>query len=508
MSAALPASRSSRGCSMPTTTATGWRWPSRRSTGGRPGIPGTRASSHGRVGALEAAHDALTPSPTACIEPAEAALRRRCSAAGPSWPPRARRQGSTRGRAAPVAPGRARGGVARGHRRADARPRRHPLRQHVLGRRRPRLRRLAARRRRLTRLRPGGLGALRRPRGRAAARRARRRCTGPRAASTPRSSRPARRPQRLLRARTRCGRPRPGCRRSDPSRRAQGEVALAWLRRRTGWWRPARRHVSRRISFARMRFGLQIPNFTRRASRRALRRRGGHGDRGGGGRLRLGLGDGPLLPVAADGRARRSRCSTRTRCSARWRRGRRAVRLGTHGDRRHVSQPGASGQDRHDARRHQWRPGDPRASARPGTTSSTKGWASTSRRPASGSTAWRRRCRSAGRCSATRRPASTGATTAPTRRATCRAPLQPGGPPILVGGGGEKRTLQPGGAVRGHGNFFGDVATVAHKVRGAAGALRGGGSRPVRGGGQPAGHAVLTANAQETAATPRTSCAR
>jgi F420-dependent oxidoreductase-like protein len=43
-------------------------------------------------------------------------------------------------------------------------------------------------------------------------------------------------------------------------------------------------------------------------------------------------------------------------------------------------------------------------------------------------------------------------------------PLQPGGPPILVGGGGEKRTLQLVARYADMANFFGDVDTVAHKV--------------------------------------------
>ncbi len=43
-------------------------------------------------------------------------------------------------------------------------------------------------------------------------------------------------------------------------------------------------------------------------------------------------------------------------------------------------------------------------------------------------------------------------------------PTQPGGPPILVGGGGEKRTLQLVARYADMANFFGDVTTVAHKV--------------------------------------------
>ena len=42
--------------------------------------------------------------------------------------------------------------------------------------------------------------------------------------------------------------------------------------------------------------------------------------------------------------------------------------------------------------------------------------------------------------------------------------MQPGGPTILVGGGGEKRTLQLVARYADMTNIFGDAATVAHKV--------------------------------------------
>ena len=113
-----------------------------------------------------------------------------------------------------------------------------------------------------------------------------------------------------------------------------------------------------------------------------------------------------------------------------------------HGDGRHLPQPGASGEDRHHPRRDQLR----------------------ARHPRHRSGLVRRRARRVG----LRLPAGPGAprppgggaadlpcdvhrggaelrraaTTASTRRGTCRRPSQPGGPPILVGGGGEKRTLQ------------------------------------------------------------------
>jgi alkanesulfonate monooxygenase SsuD/methylene tetrahydromethanopterin reductase-like flavin-dependent oxidoreductase (luciferase family) len=43
-------------------------------------------------------------------------------------------------------------------------------------------------------------------------------------------------------------------------------------------------------------------------------------------------------------------------------------------------------------------------------------------------------------------------------------PVQPGGPPILVGGGGEKRTLRLVALYADMCNIFGDAAEIAHKV--------------------------------------------
>src|SRR5580692_2569498 len=44
------------------------------------------------------------------------------------------------------------------------------------------------------------------------------------------------------------------------------------------------------------------------------------------------------------------------------------------------------------------------------------------------------------------------------------SPVQPGGPPILIGGGGEKRTLKLVAQYADMCNLFGDAATIAHKV--------------------------------------------
>jgi F420-dependent oxidoreductase-like protein len=43
-------------------------------------------------------------------------------------------------------------------------------------------------------------------------------------------------------------------------------------------------------------------------------------------------------------------------------------------------------------------------------------------------------------------------------------PVQPGGPPIMIGGGGERRTLKLVAQYGDMCNFFGDPATVRHKV--------------------------------------------
>ena len=68
-------------------------------------------------------------------------------------------------------------------------------------------------------------------------------------------------------------------------------------------------------------------------------------------------------------------------------------------------------------------------------------------------------------------------------------PVQPGGPPILVGGGGEKRTLRLVARYADMCNIFGDAATIAHKVDVLRGHCEAVGRDPARSDGQPAEHA-------------------
>jgi F420-dependent oxidoreductase-like protein len=80
-------------------------------------------------------------------------------------------------------------------------------------------------------------------------------------------------------------------------------------------------------------------------------------------------------------------------------------------------------------------------------------------------------------------------------------PVQPGGPPILIGGGGEKRTLQLVARYADMANFFGDVATVAHKVDVLRDHCKAVGRDPSEVTVSRLATLVLTASAQETADT-------
>ena len=80
------------------------------------------------------------------------------------------------------------------------------------------------------------------------------------------------------------------------------------------------------------------------------------------------------------------------------------------------------------------------ASAPPGTSASTSASACRSRRWRSGSSGSRRRCRSSGRCGATTTGRSRAGTTGWPRRSARRSRCAR--PPIMIGGGGERKTLR------------------------------------------------------------------
>ena len=86
-------------------------------------------------------------------------------------------------------------------------------------------------------------------------------------------------------------------------------------------------------------------------------------------------------------------------------------------------------------------------------------------------------------------------------------PVQPGGPTILVGGGGEKRTLQLVARYADMCNFFGDAATMAHKVDVLRGHCEAVGRDPSEVTVSRLSTLVLTATTRRRR-RPRTSCVR
>lgn len=80
-------------------------------------------------------------------------------------------------------------------------------------------------------------------------------------------------------------------------------------------------------------------------------------------------------------------------------------------------------------------------------------------------------------------------------------PVQPGGPPILVGGGGEKRTLRLVAQYADMCNVFGDAPTIAHKVEVLRAHCKAVGRDPSDITVSRLATLVLTENEQETQAT-------
>ena len=199
-----------------------------------------------------------------------------------------------------------------------------------------------------------------------------------------------------------------------------------------------------------IRLGLQIPNFTYPGVTdedlfEAVATVAVAGEAG---RLRQRVGDGPLLPAADARRAVGLHARVLHAARRAWRRAPARVRLGTlvtgvtyrnpailakqvttldvisRGPRRARDRSGLVRSRARRPRRHL--PGRGRADG-----------------PARGG-----RCRSAGPCSATSVQPSAAGTTRSHEAINQPPPLQPGGPPILIGGQGERRTLEAGGPVR------------------------------------------------------------
>ena len=180
---------------------------------------------------------------------------------------------------------------------------------------------------------------------------------------------------------------------------------------------------------------------SRHAARAALRPHRGAGADGRGGRFQPRHGDGS--PVPDPGRRRGRSADARGLVGAQRTGARDEPRSPGHaGQRRHLSQPGAAGQDGDDAR-HQ-SPAGGRCSGWElrGTSRSTSATATSSRRSRSAWIDSRTRWPSRARCSASRAPLSPAAIRASSDALNYPRPIQPGGPRIMVGGGGEQRTLR------------------------------------------------------------------
>ena len=213
------------------------------------------------------------------------------------------------------------------------------------------------------------------------------------------------------------------------------------------------------------RLGLQIPNFTYPGVPDAglFERVSEIAADGGALRVRLGLGDGPPLPDRRDGAAdeRDARGLHPARCARR-----------AHVERppRHARHAASRTAIRRCSRRSRPRSTSSRrgarssASARPGTSRSTGATASSSSRRASASSGSPRPCRSAVCMFREDTPSFDGTYYRIENALNIPRPVTPGGPPILIGGSGEKWTLRLV-AERGDAcNLFGDLETIRHKL--------------------------------------------
>ena len=198
-------------------------------------------------------------------------------------------------------------------------------------------------------------------------------------------------------------------------------------------------------------FGFQIPGFRHAGGTDAdmFDHTVAHATAGRGGRVRIGVGDGPLLAAARARRARRT--DPRGVHAARRARGAHRARAARHArDRRDVPQPGAARQDGHDARHHLEGPRHPRNRRGVVRARARRLRLPRSRARASGSTVLEEAvqiCRAMFRDDhvswSGRHYSITDARNVP-------RPIQTGGPPIMIGGERREAHAAAGRAVRRH----------------------------------------------------------
>ena len=189
-----------------------------------------------------------------------------------------------------------------------------------------------------------------------------------------------------------------------------------------------------------------------------------------GGRLRRDLRDGPL-PADPAGRPGLGRLPGELDDAGLPRRVHRAGAARHAGHRHHLPQRRAPRQDRRHAGRAQRRARGVRARAWPGSPPSTGPTAGRSRRSASGTPCSRTRCGCCRCCGGRAARRSAGGCSTCRRRSCYPRPLQEH-VPMLVGGGGERRTLRLAARYADAANVLGDAGRRAAQGRRAARALR------------------------------------